>query len=82
MASLEEAAAATGDANVAKSYTRAGMGLCQGRNCHRQVAAVLARQNGRSVSDVASMTPRPPARPVPMKVLADDSVPDDGLFVR
>ena len=82
MASLEEAAAATGDANVAKSYTRAGMGLCQGRNCHRQVAAVLARQSGRSVSDVAATTPRPPARPVPMKVLADGSVPDDGLFVR
>jgi hypothetical protein len=82
MARLEEAAAATGDANVAKSYTRAGMGLCQGRNCQRQVAAVLARQSGRSVSDVAAMTPRPPARPVPMKVLADGSVPDDGLFVR
>jgi D-hydroxyproline dehydrogenase subunit alpha len=82
MSRLEEAAAATGDANVAKSYTRAGMGLCQGRNCHRQVAAILARQKGRPVSDVAAMTPRPPARPVPMKVLADGSVPDDGLFVR
>ena len=82
MARLEEAAAATGDANMAKSYTRAGMGLCQGRNCHRQVAAVLARHSGRLVGDVAPLTPRPPARPVPMKVLADDSVPDDGLFVR
>lgn len=82
LARLEEAAVATGDANVAKSYTRAGMGLCQGRNCHRQVAAVLARQNGLPISEVLAMTPRPPARPVPIKVLADHSVPDDGLFVR
>ncbi len=82
LARLEEAAAATGDADVAKSYTRAGMGLCQGRNCHRQVAAVLARQSGRPISEVAAMTARPPARPVPIKALADDSVPDDGLFVK
>ena len=82
LARLEEAAAATGDANVAKSYTRAGMGLCQGRNCHRQVAAVLARQSGRPISEVAAMTARPPARPVPIKVLADETVPDDGLFVK
>jgi thioredoxin reductase len=79
---LEEAAAATNDANVAKSYTRAGMGLCQGRNCHRQVAAVLARRCGQPISEVAAMTARPPARPVPIKVLADGSIPDDGLFVR
>ena len=82
LARLEEAAAATGDANVAKSYTRAGMGLCQGRNCHRQVAAVLARHSGRPISEVAAMTARPPARPVPIRALADDSVPDDGLFVK
>jgi hypothetical protein len=82
LARLEEAAIATGDANVAKSYTRAGMGLCQGRSCQRQVAAVLARQSGRPIAEVAAMTVRPPARPVPIKVLADETVPDDGLFVR
>ncbi len=69
MASLEEAAAATGDANVAKSYTRAGMGLCQGRNCHRQVAAVLARPKrplglGRGLHDAqAAGPPRPDEGP-------------------
>ena len=82
LARLEEAAAATADANVAKSYTRAGMGLCQGRNCHRQVAAVLARHSGLPIPEVAAMTARPPARPVPIRVLVDDTVPDDGLFVR
>ena len=82
LARLEEAAAATSDANVVKSYTRAGMGMCQGRNCHRQVAEVLARHAGVDPQEVAAMTPRPPVRPVPIRELADGSVPDDGLFVR
>jgi D-hydroxyproline dehydrogenase subunit alpha len=82
LARLEEAAAATGDANVVKSYTRAGMGMCQGRNCHRQVAAVLAKHAGLAPQEVAAMTPRPPVRPVPLGELADGSVHDEGLFVR
>jgi hypothetical protein len=65
-----------------KSYTRAGMGLCQGRNCQRQVAAVLARRSGLALQEVAAMTPRPPVRPIPLRELADGSIPDEGLFVR
>ncbi len=80
LARIAEAAAATSDANVVKSYTRAGMGVCQGRNCQQQVAAVLARRHGLAVSQIEAMTTRPPVRPVPIKVLADDSVRDVGLF--
>ena len=58
------------------------MGLCQGRNCQRQVAAVLARRHSLRVSEVLSLTARPPARPLPMKVLADEAVPDEGLSDR
>ena len=77
---IEQAVVATEDPNVVKSYTRVGMGLCQGRNCQRQVAAVLARRHSLRVSEVLSLTARPPARPLPMKVLADEAVPDEGLF--
>ncbi len=82
LAQIEQAADATHDANVVKSYTRAGMGLCQGRNCQQHVAAVVARRAGQVISQVAPVTARPPIRPVPLGVLADESVPDEGLFVR
>ena len=81
-AELDAAIASTGDVNVIKSYTRAGMGLCQGRNCRRQVAALVAASTGMSIADVPLPTPRPPARPVALAALADDSIRDEGLFIR
>jgi NADPH-dependent 2,4-dienoyl-CoA reductase/sulfur reductase-like enzyme len=81
-AELDTAIAATADVNVIKSYTRAGMGLCQGRNCRRQVAALVAASTATPLADVPVATARPPARPVPLAALADDSIKDDGLFVR
>jgi thioredoxin reductase len=81
-AQLETAMAASTDANMVKSYTRAGMGMCQGRNCRRQIAALLATRTGGHIGDVPAATPRPPVRPVPVSALADDSIRDEGLFVR
>ncbi len=81
-AELDAAIASTADVNVIKSYTRAGMGLCQGRNCRRQVAALIAASTGIRIADVPAATARPPARPVPLAALADDSIRDEGLFVR
>ena len=102
IARLEQALDATVDVDVVKSYTRAGMGLCQGRNCQRQISALLARRTGggtgpagggrgrarpagalsdEQLATLAGTTPRPPVRPAPIGVLADDSVPDQGLFV-
>jgi D-hydroxyproline dehydrogenase subunit alpha len=81
-AELDAAITSTGDVNVIKSYTRAGMGLCQGRNCRRQVAALVAASTGTPIADVPLPTPRPPARPVALAALADESIRDEGLFIR
>jgi NADPH-dependent 2,4-dienoyl-CoA reductase/sulfur reductase-like enzyme len=81
LATLEAAAAASSDPNVVKSYTRAGMGLCQGRNCHLHIGHLLAAKGGVQPEQAAVTTARPPARPVPIGALADPSVPDEGLFV-
>lgn len=81
-ADLDAAIASTGDVNLIKSYTRAGMGLCQGRNCRRQVAALVAAGTGTPIADVPLPTARPPARPVALAALADDSIRDEGLFIR
>jgi NADPH-dependent 2,4-dienoyl-CoA reductase/sulfur reductase-like enzyme len=79
-AALEPAVASSADIGVVKGLTRAGMGLCQGRNCQRTVAALIAQAHGRQIGDVARTTPRLPIRPVPIKAIADDSIGDHGFF--
>jgi NADPH-dependent 2,4-dienoyl-CoA reductase/sulfur reductase-like enzyme len=81
LAELQRAIDATDDVNVVKGFTRASMGLCQGRNCQRQIAATIARRYGRDVGDVPVATPRSPARPVALGAIADAAVEDLGLFV-
>jgi hypothetical protein len=65
-------ASGTSDIDIAKAYTRAGMGLCQGRNCQRQVAALIGSS--------AHATPRLPARPVALGVIAREPDVDPGRF--
>lgn len=47
-----------------KRLTRAGMGLCQGRRCREQVAALLALSAGIELSKVPLATYRAPVRPM------------------
>ena len=61
-----------GDVNAIKSATRAGMGLCQGRSCARQVLALVARHLAKPMSELPGFTPRPPVRPVPLGLIADE----------
>lgn len=80
-AELEPAIESTADIGVVKGLTRAGMGLCQGRNCESQVRAMIAARHGRPIGEVALATPRPPVRPIALGAVADDAVEDRGLFV-
>lgn len=77
---LERAIDGSADLNVVKGLTRAGMGLCQGRNCAGQVAALIARRHGGRIGDVPVATPRSPVRPVPLGAIADSTIEDPGLF--
>ena len=49
-----------------KRLTRAGMGICQGRRCREQVAALLALGAGKDIGDVPLATFRAPVRPMPL----------------
>jgi NADPH-dependent 2,4-dienoyl-CoA reductase/sulfur reductase-like enzyme len=80
-AELERAVDASEDVNVVKAFTRVGMGLCQGRNCSRQLAALVAARHGLRLADVPQATARTPVRPVPLAAVADETVEDLGLFV-
>ncbi|MCF6508123.1 FAD-dependent oxidoreductase [Blastococcus sp. MG754426] len=81
-AAVDRAAETTADVNVVKGYTRAGMGLCQGRSCQRQVAARVARRHGLRLAEVPTGTPRSPVRPVPASAVADEQLQDGGFFTR
>ena len=69
---LDSIVAESSDPNSVKSVTRAGMGNCQGRNCQRHIAALVAHRAGKSVEQVPMFTARPPVKPVPIGLVAEE----------
>lgn len=53
-----------------KSYTRAGMGACQGRLCHLTVTEMMAGRRGVSPAEIGPPRLRPPVKPVTLAALA------------
>lgn len=47
-----------------KRFTRAGMGLCQGRTCRRLIAQIIAQETGQPMAEILPSTYRPPTRPL------------------
>jgi NADPH-dependent 2,4-dienoyl-CoA reductase/sulfur reductase-like enzyme len=56
--------------NEVKTFTRAGMGRCQGRLCGPTVAAMIARATGDSPASAGTYTTRVPVKPVSFAALA------------
>jgi NADPH-dependent 2,4-dienoyl-CoA reductase/sulfur reductase-like enzyme len=69
---LDNVIAGSADPNSVKNVTRVGMGQCQGRNCARQVASLVAGRAGRRIEDVPGFSPRPPVKPVPIGLVAEE----------
>lgn len=57
------------DANQLKSWTRCGMGSCQGRLCGDVAARLLAAGTGRDRAAIGAFTMRTPLRPLPVAML-------------
>jgi len=55
--------------NDIKKRTRAGMGYCQGTNCLPTIAMILMNEFDVLPEALPGMTPRPPARPIPLSLL-------------
>jgi hypothetical protein len=79
---LDDVIAMTTDVNTVKGLTRVSMGMCQGRNCQRHLAAAIARAYGGAVAEIAAATPRAPLRPVAIGAVADSAIGDEGFFTR
>ena len=56
--------------NEIKRFTRAGMGLCQGKTCRHLVAGILSRETRQNSSQLLPSTYRPPVRPVSLDILS------------
>jgi len=78
---LQSVIDSTSDIAVVKGYTRAGMGLCQGRNCQHHVAAMISRHYSVPIEAVSLATARFPVRPVFLRQVADASVESKKYFV-
>ncbi|MBU0926232.1 MAG: (2Fe-2S)-binding protein [Spirochaetes bacterium] len=52
-----------------KRWTRAGMGICQGRSCRRLVERILCEELGVSPATLEPPTTRPPIRPVSIRAV-------------
>ncbi len=63
--------------NQVKRLTRAGTGICQGRNCREQVALLLANESNTDIADIPLSTYRPPLRPLPLNVMWPDDESED-----
>jgi bacterioferritin-associated ferredoxin len=57
--------------NDVKRRTRAGMGICQGIYCVRPMAQIIHQETMIPLADIVPMTARPPARLVPLGLLAE-----------
>jgi NADPH-dependent 2,4-dienoyl-CoA reductase/sulfur reductase-like enzyme len=56
-----------------KDYTRAGMGLCQGRICRGMVGEMISKHAGRDLATIPFPKARTPIKPVPISVLLDSA---------
>jgi NAD(P)H-nitrite reductase large subunit len=63
-----------------KSYTRCGMGPCQGRMCGLTVTELIAARRGVSPGEVGHFRLRPPVKPITLSALA--SLPAEASAVK
>ena len=64
--------------NQVKSFTRCGMGPCQGRECALTLAHVVAEARGVPVGEVGDLRVRPPLKPLSLGELARLAGTEDG----
>jgi bacterioferritin-associated ferredoxin len=57
-----------------RRYLRAGMGLCQGQSCGRNVKALISKERKIPSASLDGPMARSPMRPVEMIVLGSDKV--------
>ncbi|WP_083194755.1 NAD(P)/FAD-dependent oxidoreductase [Pararhodobacter sp. CCB-MM2] len=68
---------ATG-ADQLKSFTRCGMGRCQGRSCALAMTGLIASETGTAMNDLRRQSVRAPLKPVPLGQIAGLPAMEEG----
>ena len=55
-----------------KRHLKCGVGPCQGRTCMRLIARILSKELKKPITEIKFPKVRPPIRPVPIGILAED----------
>lgn len=58
--------------NEIKKWTRAGMGLCQGKICSKNVSRILSQKTNTKPEDTLPASFRQPTRPVRIDVISKE----------
>lgn len=74
LAQIEEAIAMGATSiKAVKKITRAGMGDCQGRTCHRQIRALLAKKLNLPLDQIEEDLARFPTVPIPLGIFGEET---------
>lgn len=57
------------DLDAVKRATRAGMGMCQSKNCTPLISRMIAKETGINPSELPAFTKRAPLRPIKASAL-------------
>ncbi|NIM46414.1 MAG: (2Fe-2S)-binding protein [Nitrososphaeria archaeon] len=55
-----------------KRFTGIQTGPCQGKTCLYHVLRILSQETGRPIHELGMPTPRPPLKPIPLRILAGE----------
>ena len=55
--------------NEIKKFTRANMGLCQGRTCRKSIERILAEETGEKLENIEASSYRKPVRPIKLGLI-------------
>ena len=58
--------------NQLKSWTRCGMGACQGRTCGETASYIIAKTANTQIEKIGYLTGRAPVRPIPLHLAVGD----------
>lgn len=61
-------------ANEVKRFTRAGMGLCQGRTCRGLVEKIIQEKTGFESENILPATYRHPVRPIQISDIGENTI--------
>ena len=61
-----------------KRWTRAGMGICQGRTCRRLIERILAEELKMKAGDIEISSFRQPVRPVSLEPMTVEDLENAG----